>query len=203
MSAWDWLREALGVDDLVDAGELVQIFNEWRDAATTDAATTDAATTDAATTGAATTIDYQTLRDAMEWTEFGDTGQSTREYLLEKSSLEGVTKDKDGQIIRGFWQDQHTGFKSANPQDFDIDHRVPFSNIVETFPEIYDLPKEAQLEIYNDPDNLQVSHDQHNAAKGAEMPADHAATIGDATTRDDFLTLSKNYIEKLTGRFTS
>ena len=56
---------------------------------------------------------------------------------------------------------------SFDAEDFDIDHRMPFSKIMESYPEIYKLLGDEQLAIYNDPNNLQVIYDDHNMKKGA------------------------------------
>ncbi len=184
MALAELLRELPLFDDLADFADLAEVIGEWF-------------------VPGPTTSDYEALRGEMYWTDVGDTGQSTREHLLEKFSLEPVTRNEAGQVISGFWCDPHTNFTSANPEDWDIDHRVPFSKVVELFPNIYDLPREEQLTIYNDVENLQVSHDLHNAAKGAQSPADHAATFGDEAARREFLDQCRNYIEKLKAHLPS
>ncbi len=182
MTLMELLRELPLFDDLADFADLAEAIREW-------------------VVPGPTTSDYEALRDKMRWTDVGDTGQSTREYLLAKFSESLVAKDEEGHVTTGFWRDFHTNATSVDPKDWDIDHRVPFSKIVELFPSIYDLPREEQLAIYNDMENLQVSHDQHNAAKGAQSPADHAATFDDEAARRKFLGQCLAYIEKLKVRF--
>ena len=181
MAIADWLREIPLVDDFVEFAELVAELLP------------DAA--DGVAGG-----DYGELRDSMYWTT-GEEGMTTRERLLAEHSLEPVTCDADGRIVSGFWTDPHTGFQSRDPSDFDIDHRVPFAEIVDQFPQVHDLSKSEQLAIYNDPDNLQVLHDEHNRAKGMASPREHAWEFANDAARGEFLRQCADYVLGLRKRF--
>jgi len=131
---------------------------------------------------------YEALRDSMEWIEVpGAEGMDTRELML-----------TENQNPDGTWTDPHTGFTSADPSNFDIDHRVPFSQIIQEFEQTHTMSREELLEIYNDPDNLQVLHDVHNqSGKGSETLQQHAAEIQDPAFRREFLQKGKAYLAKL------
>lgn len=133
---------------------------------------------------------YEALRESMDWTEVPGTGMDTRDHLLQIS-----------QSPEGTWTDPHTGFTSANPGDFHIDHRVPFSEIAARYPEIYELPRDEQLAIYNDPDNLQVTHAEHNLEKGSQTAAEHAGSFQDGEAREAFVEKAWAYIRKMDARF--
>ena len=182
MAIADWLREMPFVDDMVELAEIV-------------AELIPIAATEGIDAG-----DYSELRDGMYWT-VGEDGMTTRERLLTERSLEPVARDESGRIISGLWKDAHTGFESNDPSDFDIDHRVPFAEIVDQFPQMYEMSKEEQLAVYNDPDNLQVIHDDHNRAKGDASPAEHAWEFSDAEARGEFLKVCGDYLFGLRKRF--
>ena len=82
-----------------------------------------------------------------------------------------------------------------------MDHRVPFAEIVDQFPQVYSLPKEEQLEIHSDPGNLQVTHDVHNREKGTATPAEHAWEFADAKARGELLGECGDYVLGLRKRF--
>ena len=63
---------------------------------------------------------------------------------------------------------------------------MPFHEVMESYPEISNLPQEEQLAIYNDLD-LQVIHDDHNIGKGAQSGEVHASKITDKEFREQFL----------------
>ena len=182
MAIADWLREMPFVDDVVELAEIV-------------AELIPIAATEGVDAG-----DYSELRDGMYWT-VGEDGMTTRERLLAERSIEPVVRDESGRTISGLWRDAHTGFESRDPSDFDIDHRVPFKEIVDQFPQVYGLTKEEQLAIYSDPDNLQVTHDEHNREKGDATPAEHAREFVDAMGRGDFLRVCGDYLLGLRKRF--
>lgn len=182
MAIADWLREMPFVDDVVELAEIVAELIPITSTEGIDAG------------------DYSGLRDGMYWT-VGEDGMTTRERLLTERSLEPVNRDESGRIVSGLWRDAHTGFESRDPSDFDIDHRVPFREIVDQFPDMYGLSKEEQLAIYNDPDNLQVTHDEHNRAKGDASPTEHAWEFADATDRGEFLRKCGDYLVGLRKRF--
>ena len=180
MAIADWLRDIPLVDDLVEFAELVtELLPETADPQGGD---------------------YGELRESMYWT-VGEGGMTTREQLLAEHSLEPVVRDGDGRVISGLWTDSHTGFQSQDPSDFDIDHRVPFAEIVDQFPQVHQLSKDEQLAIYNDPGNLQVIHDVHNRAKGMASPAEHAWEFVDEETRGEFLRKCGDYVLGLRRRF--
>ena len=203
MSFWDFFRELPIVDDIIDAIEAVYVYSEGvcPDEIAGDVVAFESGDID---NGISSIVpfDYDAFRDKMYWTEVGDTGQSTREWLLEQSSLVPVEKDFSGQILSGQWRDPHTGFISSDPEDFDIDHRMAFSKIMESYPEIYELPHYEQLAIYNDLDNLQVIHDDHNMEKGAQSGEAHAMEIADEKFRKQFLADYLSYKESLRKRFS-
>jgi len=149
-----------------------------------------AAVVGAEATNAAAEGGYEALRESMAWTEVPGTGMDTRDHLLEIS-----------QSPEGTWTDPHTGFTSTDPSDFHIDHRVPFSEIAARYPEIYNLPRDEQLAIYNDPDNLQVTHAEHNLEKGSQTAAEHAGSFQDGEARDAFVEKVRAYIRKMDARF--
>ena len=174
----DWIRELPIVDDLAD---LIDIISEF-------------------VPGEPSGSDYGELRDSMWWIVGAD-GLDTRDQMLVEHSLEPVTKDDEGKIVSGFWRDAHTGFESRNPSDFDIDHRVPFREIVADFPIIQELSQDEQLAIYNDPENLQVVHDMHNREKEAESASVHARSFVDAEAGADFVRQCADYLANLRRRF--
>jgi hypothetical protein len=140
---------------------------------------------------------YSDLRAEMFWTEVGDTWQDTRSYLLGIHSTVPVELDAEGKIIGGLWTDPH-GFTSTNPNDFDIDHRVPFSQIVRENPEIFEHSRAEQLAVYNDRDNLQIVESHHNRyEKGSKTFLEHAKEFKSVQKGDEFLQASLEYIEKL------
>lgn len=204
MSFWDFLREIPFVDDIVDAGEAIAIYFSGSSSSeiSGEAILRVSGDLDAAVSPEVLP-DYGSFRDSMYWTEVGDTGQTTREWLLEQSSSVPVEKDSSGRIISGQWSDPHTGFMSFNPEDFDIDHRMPFHEVMSSYPEIYSLPHEEQLTIYNDLNNLQVIHDDHNIDKGAQSGDVHAEEIVDDKFRKQFLTDYHSYKESLGKRFSN
>lgn len=203
MSFLDFLREFPFVDDIIDTIEAVEVC---LDGFCPEGIASDVVASEsdniANEVSSVIPFDYGAFRDQMYWTEVDDTGQSTREWLLEKSSLVPVEKDSSGQILSGQWCDPHTGFISSDPEDFDIDHRMPFSKIMESYPEIYELPRDEQLAIYNDPDNLQILHDDHNMEKGAQSGEAHAMEITDEEFRERFLADYLSYKEVLRKRFS-
>ena len=147
--------------------------------------------------------DYGDLRETMCWIEVGDTGLDTRDYLLEKYSEVPVTRDATGNIISGQWTGPH-GFTSTDPSNFDIDHRVPFSQVVEENPDIYNLSREEQLKIYNDPDNLQIVDSHHNQVeKGAETIQEHAPEFHSLEKREAFLNKGTEYLAKVKKQINS
>lgn len=181
MAIWEWLRELPIIDDVADA---VEIFAEFLPETAS---------------GAAPVGDYAGLRESMYWT-MGEDGFDTRQRLLIGSSLEPVSFEHNGQVASGLWRDPLTGFESNDPSDFDIDHRVPFRAIADQFPELYDLPRDEQLAIYNDGENLQVVHDEHNLEKGDDTPEQHAQGFEDADVRQEFLRKCADYVGRLAER---
>lgn len=182
MAIWDWLRELPIIDDVAD---VIDVFAEILPEAGSAAAAGD----------------YDELRESMYWTT-GEDGVDTRQFLLIDSSLEPVSYDEDGQVASGLWRDPLTGFESSDPADFHIDHRVPFREIADQFPQLYELPREEQLAIYNDGENLQVVHDEHNREKGDNSPEQHAQEFADANARGEFLRKCADYVGRLTERFS-
>lgn len=202
MGLWDFLRELPVIDDLVDFWEAGSILLDDSDAGKLAGETPPPESGQLEGELSSSVLDYTAFREEMYWTEVGDTGQNTREWLLEQSSQVPVEKNFSGKILSGQWVDPHTGFTSSDPADFDIDHRMPFSEIVESYPEIYDLPHEEQLAIYNDPDNLHVLHDDHNIEKGAQSGEVHAGYINDEEFKNRFLEDYRNYKEALERKFS-
>lgn len=202
MGFCDVFRELPVIDDLVDFWEARTLLSSGSDIVELggEAAPTESGGSDGELSPSV--LDYDAFRGEMYWTEVGDTGQNTREWLLEQSSLSPVEKDSSGKILSGKWIDPHTGFTSSDPADFDIDHRMPFSEVVKSYPEIHDLSPEGQLAIYNDLDNLQVIHDDHNMEKGAQSGEEHAGYIRDEEFRGRFLEDYRNYKEALERRFS-
>ena len=191
------------VDDLVDLGEAVATLLSGSDS---NELASESVFQDSSESGgdisSTVLLDYNAFRDEMYWTEIGNTGQDTREWLLGKFSLVPVEKDSFGKVLSGQWLDPHTGFTSSDPADFDIDHRMPFHEVMESYPEIYNLPREEQLAIYNDLDNLQVIHDDHNIGKGAQSGEVLASKITDKEFREQFLTDYQAYKKSLGQRFS-
>ena len=183
MAIWDWLRELPIIDDVADAFD---IFAEFLPEASS---------------GAVPVGEYGELRQSMYWT-IGEDGVDTRQQLLIDSSMEPVSYGANGQVASGLWRDPHTGFESNDPSDFDIDHRVPFRVIADQFPQLYELPREVQLEIYNDAGNLQVVHDEHNLEKGDDTPEQHAQEFADAEARGEFLRKCAVYLVRLNERLS-
>ena len=182
MAIWEWLRELPVIDDVADAFD---VFAEFLPEAGFVAVSVG---------------DYSELRESMYWT-IGEDGVDTRQQLLIDSSLEPVSYGENGNVASGFWRDPHTGFESNDPSDFDIDHRVPFREIAEQYPQVYGLPKDEQLVIYNDIENLQVVHDVHNLEKGDDLPARHALEFADVDARREFLRKCADYVGRLQERF--
>ncbi len=142
------------------------------------------------------------LREKMDWTIVENTDLDTRNYLLEQTSEKTVKwDDLKKEVSSGYWTYLH-GFSSSDPDDFHIDHRVPFSWIVEEYPEFRNLPEEEQLAIFNDQDNLQVLRDDHNREKGTESLEEYAPKICSETERNKFLTAGLEYQEKLKDFFS-
>ena len=183
MAIWEWLRELPIIDDAADAFDILAEFLPE------------------AGYGDVPVGDYAELRESMHWT-IGEDGVDTRQRLLIDSSLDPVSYDEDGQVANGLWRDPLTGFESSNPSDFDIDHRVPFREIADQFPQLYELPREEQLAIYNDSENLQVIHDEHNLEKGDDTSEQHAQEFGDADAGREFLSKCADYLGRLTERFS-
>ena len=121
--------------------------------------------------------------------------------MLTDLSLEPVTYDEQGGVSSGLWRDPHTGFESSDPSDFDVDHRVPFRVVADQFPQLYELPRDEQLAVYNDPENLQVIHDVHNLQKGYDVPAEHALAFADADAQGEFLRKCADHMGRLRARF--
>ena len=144
----------------------------------------------------ASTDGYAALRDSMMWTEVAD-GVDTRAAMLTAASEAPVEYGTEGEIVAGQWTDPFTGFTSSNPADFDIDHRVPFKAIADSVPGFGDLPHDEQLAYFNDRDNLQVLHDEHNASKGDALPSEYAERIGDTRLRGDFTAACERYMDKV------
>ena len=183
MAIWDWLREMPIIDDVADA---LDVFAELLPDVEA---------------GTVPVGDYAELREGMFWT-VGEDGLDTRERMLTDLSLEPVAYDEQGKVLSGLWRDPHTGFESSDTSDFDIDHRVPFRVIADQFPQLYDLPRDGQLAIYNDPENLQVIHDVHNLEKRADTPAEHAWEFADADARGEFLRRCADYVGRLQERLS-
>lgn len=202
MGLGDFLRELPVIDDLVDLWEASSVLLDDPSVGdiADEAPSPESRQLDDGLSSSAS--DYAAFRKEMYWTEVGDTGQNTREWLLERYSQVPVEKDPSGKILNGKWVDPHTGFTSSDPADFDIDHRMPFSKIVESYPGIHDLPREEQLAIYNDLDNLQVLHGDHNVEKGAQSGEVHVDYINDKEFRDSFMEDHKNYKKALKRKFS-
>jgi len=108
---------------------------------------------------------YQKLRDGMAWVaEVGGIG--IRQSLLKEIVTEA-----------GTWQCPYTGLETSDPSTIDIDHRVSWRELVNTYPEIMDLPKEVQNAIYNDKTNLEAVSESWNAEKGSTSWREWAETI--------------------------
>ena len=182
MAIWEWLRELPIIDDVADAFDIFAEFLPEADS------------------GAVPGGDYAELRESMYWT-IGEDGIDTRQQLLIDFSLEPVSYDGNGQVASGLWRDPHMGFESSDPSDFDIDHRVPFREIADQFPQLYESPREEQLAIYNDAENLQVIHDEHNLEKGDDTPEQHAQEFANADAREKFLRKCTDYVGRLNERF--
>lgn len=203
MSVWDFLRELPVIDDLVDAGEVLGICLGASDSGEVPSEVLEQSPENKTADMSSVILpDYGEFRDGMYWTEVGDTGQDTREWLLEQSSSVPVEKDSSGQVVSGLWTDPHTGFTSSDPDDFDIDHRMPFHEVMSCYPEIYNLPSDEQLAIYNDLNNLQVIHDDHNMDKGARPGHVHAKEISDEEFQKQFLADYHAYRGSLESRFS-
>lgn len=183
MAIWEWLRELPIIDDVAD---VYDVFAEFLPEAVS---------------GELPAGDYGELRESMFWT-IGEDGIDTRQQLLTDTSLEPVSYGENGRIASGLWRDPHTGFESRDPSDFDIDHRVPFREIADQFPQLYELPREEQLAIFNDAENLQVVHDEYNLEKGDDAPKLHAQEFEDADVRREFLRKCADYVGRLTERFS-
>ena len=183
MTIWEWIREFPIVDDVADVFDIVAEYVPEADS------------------GDVPVGDYAELRESMYWT-IGEDGVDTRQHLLIDSSLEPVSYDENGRVANGLWRDPLTGFESTDPSDFNVDHRVPFRKIADWFPQLYELPREEQLAIYNDGENLQVVHEEHNLEKGDDTPEQHAQEFEDADVRREFLRKCAGYVERLTERFS-
>ncbi len=182
MAIWEWLRNLPIIDDVADAFDMFAEFLPEAESA------------------AVSINDYAELRDSMYWT-IGEDGVDTRQQLLIDSSLEPVSYGENGRVASGLWRDSHTGFESNDPTDFDIDHRVPFREIAHQFPQLYELPRDGQLAIYNDIENLQVVHDAHNLEKGDDLPLQHALDLADVDAKREFLRKCADYVARLQERF--
>ncbi|MYE60591.1 MAG: hypothetical protein F4235_00550, partial [Candidatus Dadabacteria bacterium] len=127
MGLWDFLRELPVIDDLVDLWEAGSVLLDDSDTGEVADETTPPKSGQLDNGLSSSALDYTAFREEMYWTEVGDTGQSTRDWLLEQHSQVPVEKDSSGKILSGNWVDPHTGFTSSDPADFDIDHRMPFN----------------------------------------------------------------------------
>ncbi len=108
---------------------------------------------------------YRKLRDGMAWVaEVGGIG--IRQSLLKEIATEA-----------GTWQCPYTGLETADSSTIDIDHRVSWRELVNTYPAIMDLPREMQDAIYNDRTNLEAVSERWNAEKGATPWREWAETI--------------------------
>ena len=96
---------------------------------------------------------YHTLREALYWIS-DKAGLGTREALLAGAAVE------DG------WVCPYTGTVIEDASRVDIDHMVSWREVMDTFPQIADMPQEVQNAIYNDTANLEPVAEGWNAAKG-------------------------------------
>lgn len=179
MSLFDWLSDAPVVGDLIDLCALAGVE------------------LDAQAATAATTLDYETVREAMHWTTEPGATMDTRDSLLQAASQVDVGLDEHGKVVSGLWTDPVTGYTSTVVSDFDIDHRIPFSHVAETMPGFSDMTVEEQRAVFNDPDNLQVLHDHHNAQKGDALPDQYVSTINDSDVQERFLKDVLQYAAKV------
>ena len=179
MSLFDWLSDAPVVGDLIDLCALAGVE------------------LDAQAATAVTTLDYETVREAMHWTTEPGATMDTRDSLLQAASQVDVGLDEHGKVVSGLWTDPVTGYTSTVASDFDIDHRIPFSHVAETMPGFSDMTVEEQRAVFNDPDNLQVLHDHHNAQKGDALPDQYVSTINDSDAQERFLKDVLQYAAKV------
>ena len=107
---------------------------------------------------------YQKLRDGLIWF-VGENGIGIRQSLLQEIVTE-----------TGTWRCPYTGVEMSDSSAIDIDHRVSWRELVNTYPEIMALPKEMQDAIYNDKANLEAISESWNAQKG-DTPWQQWATI--------------------------
>lgn len=180
--AWsDWLSEVPFVGGAIDTIELVSSA--------------------LGVVASASSENYSEIRDSMIWSEVGNTGLDTRNFLLAEQSLVPVTWDATGrEVVAGKWEDIN-GFASTDPEDFDIDHRVSFHQVVMDHPNFAELSQDEQLAIYNDRENLQILHDAENMKKSNASPMEYAQRIRDPEARAQFLADAKDYISERIGRY--
>ncbi len=132
---------------------------------------------------------YQKLRNMMTW--IADAGGiGTRQSLLKEIATEA-----------GTWQCPYTGLETADSSTIDIDHRVSWRELVNTYPEIMELPKEMQDAIYNDKSNLEAVSESWNARKGDTPWQEWAETItkngGSDKLRASYEAHCKEFMQKL------
>ena len=116
---------------------------------------------------------YQKLRDGMVWLADAN-GIGIRQSLLQEIATEA-----------GTWQCPYTGVETSDSSAIDIDHRVSWRELVNTYPEIMELPKEMQDAIYNDKTNLEAVSESWNARKGDTPWQEWAETISGKSGSDE------------------
>lgn len=107
------------------------------------------------------------------WSDLDNNGLDSRQDALILQSISSKNKMhlvsvKDNKAVDGIWVCPYTGEIVHDPQDLDIDHVVPLKYAWEHGADKWN---NMQREMFaNDPDNLLVTRDYINQAKGALGP---------------------------------
>jgi len=126
------------------------------------------------------------------WSDLDNNGLDSRQDTLVIQSLADKTQEvhmvivMDNKVIDGVWVCPYTGEIVYTPSDLDIDHIVPLKYAWEHGAEKWN---NIEREIFaNDPENLLVTRDYVNQAKGAAGP-------------DEWLPPNSSYIKTYIDKF--
>lgn len=113
--------------------------------------------------------EYNREKDYGSWIDQDGDGQNTREEVLERDSLVGVEKNKDGKIIWGIWFCPYSGLFFDNPKMLDIDHFVPLAEVYESGGDEWEKNKKINYANYLlDKQHLVVTWKKYNRSKGSK-----------------------------------
>jgi len=113
--------------------------------------------------------EYNREKDYGSWIDQDGDGQNTREEVLERDSLVGVEKNKDGKIIWGIWFCPYSGLFFDNPKSLDIDHFVPLVECDKSGGSKWEREKKIRYTNYlPDRNHLMVTYNKYNRSKGGK-----------------------------------